>query len=422
MSYTFSATGLPPGLSLVGSQILGTPATPGNYTVTLTVSDGVSSVSETVSITIEPAAVPIPFWNLILSADCGSYSLDLAEAQLEAFAEAGSYWRESVSTAPLIVAESGSYSLDLAVAPIDGSATDGSYSLDLAVAAISESGSYSLDSVELIAIAESGSYSLDSVEVTTSLQAETTSWISRVQTLGGEPTTAATAAINAFFVAVKSQSYYSRLKLAHLFAGTTTINSAMAPLIHPSNTPASQSGFSTSNYTGSGSGAGIQGNSSGYVNHNFSLYGNMPGSSAAIGTYSKTDGGFGSVYDVGLLISSSAALVISMKWSDGNFYADSLDAINGRVYGTSPGGAGFGILSRTSATDARYYLNGTQSGLTTTTTASMPLSLTSFYSFAGGAGVGATPRKLVFTFAATGLTPTEVSHFSSAVATLIGAI
>ena len=184
MSFTFSATGLPPGLSIVGSQILGTPSTPGNYTATFTVSDGVSSVSNVVSITIAPAAVPIPFWKLILSADCGSYSLDSARSQLQAFAdagsywrdnvaiatllaaEAGSYWRDSVEAAPLFVAEAGSYWLDSAEAAI---AESGSYWLDSAVESpvfVAETGVYWLDSVEA-AIAEAGSYWLDSVEIAT---------------------------------------------------------------------------------------------------------------------------------------------------------------------------------------------------------------------------------------------------------------
>jgi hypothetical protein len=126
-SATVSATGLPPGLSIVGSQILGNPSIPGNYSVTIAISDGRSSVSETVTIAIAPAAVPIPFWQLILSADDGSYSQGSARAQLQAFAGAGSYWRDSVVAVPLSLSASGSYSLDSAVAAI---ADSGSYSLD----------------------------------------------------------------------------------------------------------------------------------------------------------------------------------------------------------------------------------------------------------------------------------------------------
>ena len=253
-----------------------------------------------------------------------------------------------------------------------------------------------------------------------SLQAETTSWISRVQGLGGQPTATGTAAVDAFFVAIKSSTYFSKLKLLHLLAGTTTIASAMAPLLHPSNTAATNSVFSSGAYTSSGSGAGIQGDGTNYINHNYSPYANTPGSSVTIGTYSKTGGGF-DVFDVGFQ-SGGDYLSISSQWSNGNFYADSISATTGRVYGTSPGGTGMAILTRVSATDDRYFFAGTQRGVTTTTTSTMPSSINAFYSFSGGSGFNISPRKLTFSFAATGLTPTEVANFSTAVATLVGAL
>jgi len=384
--------------------------------VTFTVSDGVTSVSNVATLTIAGAAVPIPFWQLILSADCVSYSLDSARAQLQAFAESGSYWRDSVATSPLVVAETGVYWLDSVEAAI---AETGSYWLDSAVASpliVAETGVYWLDSVEA-AIADDGSYSLDSA---VQLQSETTSWISRVQGLGGQPTTAALSAVDAFFVAIKSQSYYANLKLLQLFAGTTTIASAMAPLLHPSNTAATLTGFTGSDYTASGSGAGIQGNGTNYINHNYSPYANTPGSSVTIGTYSKTGGGF-DVFDVGFQ-SATDYLSISSQWSNGNFYADSITAFEGRVAGTSPGGTGMAILTRVSATDARYFFGGTQQGLTTTTTPSMSSNINAFYSFSGGSGSNISPRKLTFSFAATGLTPADVANFSTAVATLVGSL
>jgi len=261
-----------------------------------------------------------------------------------------------------------------------------------------------------------------SLSVAIPLQTETTSWISRVQGLGGQPTTAGTAAVDAFFVAIKSSTYWSKLKLLHLFAGTTTIASAMAPLKHPSNTAAALTGFSGSNYNSSGSGAGIQGNSSGYINHNFSLYGNLSGSSAAIGSYSKTSGAYGSVDDFGCNVSVSALFVVSLNWSDGNTYAVAGELPNGGISITSPGAVGFSVLSKTSASDARYYLNGTQYGIATATTSALSSSLNAFYSFASGAGFNVSPRKLAFSFASDGLTPAEVSSFSAAVSNLIGAV
>lgn len=250
-------------------------------------------------------------------------------------------------------------------------------------------------------------------------QAETASWISRVQALGGQPTTAATLAVDAFFVAIKPQDYYSRLKLLHLLAGTTTIASAMAPLLHPTSTPATLVGLGEGTYTPGGSEAGIQGNGFGFINHNYSPFANTPGSSVTIGVYSKTAGGF-DVYDVGFQ-SGSDYLSISTQWSDGNFYADSITAAQGRVFGVSPGGTGMAILTRVSATDARYLFAGTQRGITTTATPPMPPSINAFYSFSGGAS-NISPRKLVFPMSAEGMAPSEVAHFTNQVNTLIGSL
>ena len=57
-SFTYSATGLPAGLTLNGTAVSGTPTTAGTYPVTLTATDSSgSSASATVQITIAPAAV-----------------------------------------------------------------------------------------------------------------------------------------------------------------------------------------------------------------------------------------------------------------------------------------------------------------------------------------------------------------------------
>lgn len=92
--------------------------------------------------------------------------------QLQAFADAGSYWLDSVTTLPVFVAESGSYWLDSFEAAF---AETGSYWLDSAVASplvVAETGAYWFDSVEA-AFAESGSYWLDSAVESPVFVAET---------------------------------------------------------------------------------------------------------------------------------------------------------------------------------------------------------------------------------------------------------
>lgn len=100
MTYTFSAIGLPPGLSIVGNTVAGTPSTPGNYSVTFTVSDGVSSVSETASVSIGVVPVPLPFWQLLVEVDDVSYHRESANVQRAATVDDVSYWLESVFLSP----------------------------------------------------------------------------------------------------------------------------------------------------------------------------------------------------------------------------------------------------------------------------------------------------------------------------------
>ncbi len=60
---TFTATGLPTGLSIDGSTgvISGTPPTPGTSTVTITASNGTTpDDTQTVTITVQPAATTSP--------------------------------------------------------------------------------------------------------------------------------------------------------------------------------------------------------------------------------------------------------------------------------------------------------------------------------------------------------------------------
>jgi large repetitive protein len=60
-SQTWSATGLPPGLTVSGNTITGTPTTAGNYTVTVTVNNGTSSKSAQFTLqVIEPLKVTGP--------------------------------------------------------------------------------------------------------------------------------------------------------------------------------------------------------------------------------------------------------------------------------------------------------------------------------------------------------------------------
>ena len=55
---TFTATGLPPGLSIASARVTGTPRTAGTYPVSITVSDGALSVTRSFTWTIVNADLP----------------------------------------------------------------------------------------------------------------------------------------------------------------------------------------------------------------------------------------------------------------------------------------------------------------------------------------------------------------------------
>jgi hypothetical protein len=73
---TYSATGLPPGLTLMASTgyVAGTPTTAGIYTVTARASDGVSTASQTFTWTISAADTTPPVLNITSPTSASTYS------------------------------------------------------------------------------------------------------------------------------------------------------------------------------------------------------------------------------------------------------------------------------------------------------------------------------------------------------------
>lgn len=114
-TYTFSALGLPPGLSVVGNTIVGIPTAIGVYSVTISVTDSVTIDSEVCNITIAAAGVPIPFWQFTISVEDGSYWDEDASAQGNGAAEDGSYWSEIAFVIPTVETEDGIYWSETAI-------------------------------------------------------------------------------------------------------------------------------------------------------------------------------------------------------------------------------------------------------------------------------------------------------------------
>jgi len=104
-----------------------------------------------------------------------------------------------------------------------------------------------------------------------SFQAETIAYENRVIALGSTLPTNRRAAIDAFMVAIKGQSYYSKIKLLWLGCGPSSVAGLAAQLIHPSNADATLTGFTAGHYNQTGSPLGLQGGMSPnrIVNHNF---------------------------------------------------------------------------------------------------------------------------------------------------------
>ena len=77
--YTFTVTGLPPGVTASGTAISGTPTTSGTFSVSVTVTDSSKkSASQTFSVTIAPAPLTISTPSLPAGSAGGSYSATLS--------------------------------------------------------------------------------------------------------------------------------------------------------------------------------------------------------------------------------------------------------------------------------------------------------------------------------------------------------
>jgi hypothetical protein len=250
--------------------------------------------------------------------------------------------------------------------------------------------------------------------VAPALQAETVAYENRVIALGSTLPAGAKTAIDAFFAAIKGQSYYSKIALLWLGAGPSSLAGLAAHLIYVPT--ATLTGFVAGDYVASGASAGLTGNGlSKRINHNlpaslassditlFAFKANSEGSSGPDVSFGDTNNNSGLLYT--FFPSGSVAFWFC--------YSSSSQFLQVQ------GGSGFWMATR-SAGQGSLRRDGTQRVTGSMGAGTPPTSAESVYSF--GNTVAFSSSRLLLTGCALAFNSTEEIHFSTQVATLITAL
>jgi hypothetical protein len=252
---------------------------------------------------------------------------------------------------------------------------------------------------------------------------EANAWLARVRAKGSDVSTPAVSAVDTFLRALSSDGIGSKIDLIHVYAGITTFAGVVCPVRHPANTDATLTGFSSGNYTASGSGAGLQGANGRLVNHNYDIFTYHSGFSFLMGVYVKDfiprSGGGGDGYEAFCGANGSGKDWYLSQYLNDGYISQGAGQLN--VTGYAPGtGPGFWAGSRISSTDLRFWAKGAQRGSTQTSTATNASGIGSLISFANRATSGSvdTQSKLIVSVAGDGLTTSELALLDSALATL----
>lgn len=250
--------------------------------------------------------------------------------------------------------------------------------------------------------------------VTPSVQAETTAYESRVNFLGSTLPAGAKAAIDAFFVAIKGQSYYSKIALLWLGAGPSSLAGLAAHLI-PSAT-ATLTGFVAGDYIASGEGTGLTGNgSSKRINHN--LPASLASADITLFAYkANAEGSFGPDVSFGDTNNNSGLLYTFFPSGSVAFFFCYSSASQ---YLQVTGGSGFWMATR-SGGQGSLRKNGIQQVTGTMGAGTPPSSAESVYSFGNTAAYSSS--RLLLTGCALAFTSAEEIHFSTQVQTLVAAL
>jgi hypothetical protein len=258
-----------------------------------------------------------------------------------------------------------------------------------------------------------------------SFQAETVAYENRVIALGSTLPAGAKTAIDAFFAAIKGQSYYSKIKMLWLACGPLSVAGLATHLIHVTNGNAVLTGFAPEHYTSSGANAGLQGASTGRrVTHSLSPTELGTNDVCAFCFTSTLTLTARAVVCVGGATSTDLIALFpnysnSAFWEAYSDLSGFLSVVATTIYGSATSGF---LLGTRSGTSGALYFNGALAASGPMTSGTQPNTGNTHSFYAPFMDPNTFPGKIQLTGCGLAMTAPEVAHFSTQVATLIAAL
>jgi hypothetical protein len=224
-------------------------------------------------------------------------------------------------------------------------------------------------------------------------------------------------AINTFYLGLKTDGIYTKLKVMHFYIWGSA-SACKWNLVNPVDSDAAFRGTFATGFTyGSG---GITGNgTSAYVDTYYIPSSNTTQNSAAYGIYSRTNRATASnIYAMGVTETSPSTRQTSIRLRQTDIYMGQVnDASNGTIACTDT--RGFFQVSRITSTNRIQGINNTFNTVTSTSAASSGSKIFVMARNASGTAAGYDTVEIPFYYAASGLTQTEMSNFYTRVNTLM---
>lgn len=227
-------------------------------------------------------------------------------------------------------------------------------------------------------------------------------------------------AINTFYLGLKSDGIYTKIKAMYLPIWGSAA-SCKWNLVNPLDTNAAyRLTFATGMTFTSG---GMAGNgTSGYAN-TFFAPSILTNNSSHISIYSRTNNA-GQTVDFDMGVNGGGNLSIILRWNDGNLYADQYNSSTNRITVLNSDSRGYYLSNRNASNVFKMFKNNSQFGTTNTNT-STPNINTLIYNLyicaanRNGVSSNYTTRQYSFASIGDGLTDTEATNFYTRLNTLM---
>jgi hypothetical protein len=257
--------------------------------------------------------------------------------------------------------------------------------------------------------------------VAPAMQAETTAYENRVIALGSTLPANRKAAIDAFMVTIKGQSYFSKIKLLWLGCGPSSVAGLAAQLIHPTNLDATLTGFTAVHYNASGSPLGLLGGASPnrIVNHNFAPNLLTSGDASMFAYVTTLTSGSNVDFSMGALTGDFSIIMPNFNGTTGYVYLPSGSnpaTLAVSAYGGNPAF----IVGTRSGNLTTSYINGAFHNAGALLAGALPNTGSTYSLYSSSYGYS--PRRVALSGCGALLSGSEVTHFSTQVATLIAAL